>query len=227
MIYRVSKMTSPDEIAARTTIRIAGVFQEIQDSWVRRLDSYYNQVESLLEGQWFESQDLTGIIRESRLASREAIDGLGNDLSSELIHASNGIITRYEAERSSLQEEINDLRSTLARVLSGDANAIRRENEALRLAINCVPEYNLLEMIRKNRRSSYDQLADQTGFNKTKLRKLVKELKNRGYADIDSKNKPHSIIFLSCPWSASEPEIQHTLENNQDTLQLSNRMMYT
>jgi len=219
-------MTNPDEIAARTTIRIAGVFQEIQDSWVRRLDSYYNQVESLLEGQWFESQDMSGIIRESRLASREAIDGLGNDLSSELIHASNGIITRYEAERASLQEEISDLRNSLARVLSGDANAIRRENEALRLAINSVPEYNLLEIIRKNRRSSYDQLTDQTGLNKTKLRKLVKELKTRGYVTIDSKTKPHSVIFLSCPWSASEPEIQHTLETNQETLKPTNRLIH-
>jgi DNA-binding MarR family transcriptional regulator len=220
-------MASPDEIAARTTIRIAGVFQEIQESWVRRLDSYYNQIESLLEGQWFDSQDLAGIIREARLASREAIDGLGNDLSSELVHASNGIITRYEAERSSLQEEINDLRSSLTHALSGDANSIRRENEALRIAIHSVPEYGLLEIIRKNRRSSYDQLADFTGFNKAKVRKLIKELKTRGYVSIDSKTKPHSVVFLSCPWSASEPEIQHTLEINQETPTLSNRTLYT
>ena len=220
-------MASPNEIAARTTIRIAGVFQEIRDSWVRRLDSYYNQIDSLLEGKWFNSEDFAGIIRESRLASREAIDGLGNDLSSELIHASNGIITRYEAERASLQEEINDLRNSLSRALSGDANTIRRENEALRLAIISVPEYGLLEIIRKNKRISYDQLTDVTGFSKAKSRKLVKELMTRGYAAVDKKTKPHSIIFLSCPWSASEPEIQHTLDTKQETLILSNRIMYS
>jgi hypothetical protein len=220
-------MASPDEIAARTTIRIAGVLQEVRDSWVRRLDSYYNQIESLLEGQWFDSQDLAGIIRESRLASREAIDGFGNDLSSELIHTSNGIITRYEAERASLQEEINDLRISLSHALSGDANAIRRENEALRLAISLVPEYGLLEIIRKNRRSSYEQLSNRTSLSKAKLRKFVKELKNRGYIAVDTKTKPHSVIFLSCPWSSSEPELQHTLESQQETLQIPNRMQYS
>jgi len=219
-------MASPNEIAARTTIRIAGVFQEIRDSWVRRLDSYYNQIESLLEGQWFDSEDLAGIIRESRLASREAIDGLGNDLSSELIHASNGTISRYEAERTSLQEEINDLRSSLTRALSGDANAIRRENEALQLAIISVPEYSLLEIIRKNKRLSYDQLAERSGLSKAKSRKLVKDLMTRGYVTIDKKTKPNSVIFLSCPWSASEPEIQHTLDANQATLKTSNRTIY-
>ncbi|PNX52759.1 MAG: hypothetical protein BV458_07915 [Thermoplasmata archaeon M9B2D] len=219
-------MTSPDEIAARTTIRIAGAFQEIRDSWVRRLDSYYNQVDSLLEGQWFDLEDFAGIVRESRLASREAIDGLGNDLSSELIHASNGIITRYEAERASLQEEINDLRSSLSRALSGDANAIRRENEALRLAIISVPEYSLLEIIRKNRRLSYDELADISGLSKGKARKLVKELATRGYIAIDKKTKPHSVVFLSCPWSASEPEIQYTLETNPGNQNPAKRALY-
>jgi DNA-binding MarR family transcriptional regulator len=220
-------MASPDEIAARTTIRIAGVFQEIRDSWVRRLDSYYNQIESLLEGKWFDSEDLAGIIRESRLASREAIDGLGSDLGSELVHASNGIISRYEAERASLQEEINDLRSALTRALSGDANAIRRENETLRSAIISVPEYNLLETIRRIRRVSYDELTERTDLTKAKLRKHVKELKNRGYVAIDKKTKPHSIIFLSCPWSASEPEIQYTLDTGQVTPKTSNRVLYT
>jgi hypothetical protein len=223
----VISMTSPDEIAARTTIRIAGVFQEVRDSWVRRLDSYYNQIESLLEGQWFDSQDLAGIIRESRLASREAIDGLGNDLSSELIHTSNGIITRYEAERASLQEEINDLRVSLSRALSGDANAIRRENESLRTAISSVPEYYLLDFIRKNRRSSYDELSDRTGLSKAKTRKLVKELKNRGYVAIDTKTKPNSVIFLSCPWTSSEPDLQQTLDSKQESFQTHSRIQYS
>ena len=117
-----------------------------------------------------------GIIREARLASREAIDGLGNDLSSELVHSSHGIITRNEAERASLQEEINDLRKSLSHALSGDANMIRRENEALRIALNSVPEFRLLKVIQKNRRSTYAQLMECTGFSKAKLRKLAKEL---------------------------------------------------
>jgi hypothetical protein len=215
-------MASPDEVAARTTLRIAGVFQEIRNSWVRRLDSYFNQIESLLEGQWLDTQDIAGIIRESRMASREAIDGLGNDLSSELVHVSNGIITRYEAERASLQEEISDLRNSLARMLSGDANAIRRENEALHSAIESIPEFSLLESIQKNLRSSYDQLAGITGFSKPKLRKLVKELVSRGYVGIDKNAKPHSIIFISSPWRAYESQVQQTLETNQANIQLPN-----
>jgi DNA-binding MarR family transcriptional regulator len=217
-------MAQPDDVAARTTLRIAGVFQEIRDSWVRRLDSYFNQIESLLEGQWIDVQDMTGIIHESRMASREAIDGLGNDLSSELVHASNGIITRYEAERASLQEEINDLRQTISRLLSGDANAIRRENEALRSAIASVPEFSLLETIEKNRRTSYDDLAIVTGVKKSSLRKLVKELASRGYVGIDKKTKPHSIIFISSPWHANEPQLQQTLETNRADTQMPYRM---
>jgi hypothetical protein len=217
-------MASSDEVAARTTLRIAGVFQEIRDSWVRRLDSYFNQIESLLEGQWIDVQDMTGIIHESRMASREAIDGLGNDLSSELVHASNGIITRYEAERASLQEEINDLRHTISRLLSGDANAIRRENEALRSAIASVPEFSLLETIQKNRRASYDDLETMTSVKKSRLRKLVKELVSRGYVGIDKKTKPQSIIFISSPWHVNEPQVQQTLETNRADIQLPNRM---
>ncbi|TFH02409.1 MAG: winged helix-turn-helix domain-containing protein, partial [Candidatus Thorarchaeota archaeon] len=188
-------MINPDEtVAARTTIRIAGVFQEIQDSWVRRLDSYFNQIESLTEGDWVDVQDLTGIIREARLASREAMDGLGNDLSSELIHSSNGVITRYEAERASLQEEITDLRSSLSRALSGDANKIRRENESLRDTLLSVPEFGLLQIIQKNGRSTYDQLVGSTDYSKAKLRKLVKELIARGYVHLDKNTKPQQII---------------------------------
>jgi hypothetical protein len=212
-------MTNPeDTVAARTTLRIAGVFQEIRDSWVRRLDSYFNQLESLSEGDWVDTQDFVGIIREARLASREAIDGLGNDLSSELIHSSNGIITRYEAERASLQEEINDLRRSLSRALSGDANKIRRENEALRYAILSVPEFSLLQVIQKNRRSTYDQLTETTSLSKSKVRKYVKELVKRGHVHLDKKSRPHQIVYLSTPWSESEPEIQCTLETNNPSI---------
>jgi len=218
-------MTSPDEaIAARTTLRIAGVFQEIRDSWVRRLDSYYNQIESLTEGDWVDTQDLIGIIREARLASREAMDGLGNDLSAELIHSSNGIISRYEAERTSLQEEINDLRKSLSRALSGDANMIRRENESLRYTLASVPEFSLLQVIQKNRRSTYQELVESTGLTKAKLRKYAKELKARGHVTIDKKTRPHQIVYLSTPWSTPEPEVQCVLETTPGTLQYEPRI---
>jgi len=218
-------MTSPDEaIAARTTLRIAGVFQEIRDSWVRRLDSYYNQIESLTEGDWVDTQDLIGIIREARLASREAMDGLGNDLSAELIHSSNGIISRYEAERTSLQEEINDLRKSLSRALSGDANMIRRENESLRYALASVPEFSLLQVIQKNRRSTYQELVEYTGLTKAKVRKYAKELKARGHVTIDKKTRPHQIVYLSTPWSTAEPEVQCVLETTPGTLQYEPRI---
>jgi hypothetical protein len=218
-------MAGPDDIAARTTLRIAGAFQEIRDSWVRRLDSYFNQMESLLEGQWFDAHDLSGILRESRMASREAIDGLGNDLSSELVHASNGIITRYEAERASLQEEINDLRRSLSHLLSGDANAIRRENEALHSAIESIPEFGLLESIQKQRRTSYDQLASTTSLDKAKLRKLVKLLAANGYVSIDKKTKPHSIVYISSPWHSGESHIQETLLSNQEAIQPPDKVL--
>ena len=223
--YTVSKMTSPDETAARTTLRIAGVFQEIRDSWVRRLDSYFNQIESLAEGEWIDKQDLIGIIRESRMASREAIDGMGNDLSSELVHSSHGIVTRYEAERQSLQEEIDDLRRSLARALSGSANTIRRENEALRTAIHSVPEFKLLATIQKNRRSTYDELVEQSGMSKAQTRKLVKELLAGGYVQVDKKSKPHAIIHLSTPWSIIEDDVQCTLEVPSTTESLQTRFV--
>ena len=101
-------MVSPEDTAAKLTLKIAGVFQEVHDSWIKRVNTYYEQIESLIEGDWFESADMKGIIREARMATREALDGLGNDLSSELVHASSGVIQRYEYERISLVEEIND-----------------------------------------------------------------------------------------------------------------------
>ena len=203
-------MTSPDETAARTTLRIAGVFQEIRDSWVRRLDSYFNQIESLTEGDWIDLQDLIGIIRESRLAAREAIDGMGNDLSSELVHTSHGIVTRYEAERESLQEEINDLRKSLARALSGEANSIRRENEALRAAISSVPEFSLLEVIQEHKRMTYDELIEASHLSKASTRKLVKILSARGFVHVDKKSRPHMIIHVSTPWMTDTPVSQYS-----------------
>lgn len=205
-------MTSLEDTAARTTLRIAGVFQEIRDSWIRRLDSYFNQIESLAEGDWVDKQDIIGIIRESRLASREAMDGLGNDLSSELVHNSHGIVTRYEAERESLQEEINDLRKSLTRALSGNNNSIRRENEAMRTAIGSIPEFALLEIIQKNKRSSYDDLEQDSGLSKSVIKKLVKNLSSQGYVNVDKKSKPHAIVHISTPWLIADDNFQCTLE---------------
>jgi hypothetical protein len=123
-------MTTTDDNTARMTLRIAGVLQEIRDIWAKRLDAYFAQIESLVDGQWLEIEDVIGIIRESRLASREALDGLGNDLSAELVHTSNGVVARYEAERLSFVEEINDLRTEIGQLLSGDENILRREKKS-------------------------------------------------------------------------------------------------
>ena len=194
-------MTTPDDNAARMTLRVAGVLQEVRDIWVKRLDSYFTQIEELVEGQWLESEDIVGIIRESRMASREALDGLGNDLSAELVHSSNGVIARYEAERLSHIEEIHDLRSEMSQLLSSDENAIRRENESLRAVVESIPEFRILKVIRRNRRIDYKQLTEITGEKKTTVRKLVKELTKRGYVSIDKKSRPHAITFLSAPWS--------------------------
>jgi hypothetical protein len=194
-------MTTTDDNAARMTLRVAGVLQEVRDIWVKRLDSYFAQIEELVEGQWLESEDIVGIIRESRMASREALDGLGNDLSAELVHSSNGVIARFEAERLSYIEEIQDLRREMSQLLSSDENAIRRENESLRAAVDSIPEFRLLKAIQRNRRIDYKHLTEITGEKKTTIRKLVKELVKRGHVNIDKKSRPHAIIFLSAPWS--------------------------
>ena len=197
----VTLMTTTDDNTARMTLRVAGVLQEVRDIWVKRLDSYFAQIEELVEGQWLESEDIVGIIRESRMASREALDGLGNDLSAELVHSSNGVIARYEAERFSYIEEIQDLRREMSQLLSRDENAIRRENGSLRVALDSIPEFRLLKVIQRNRRIDYKQLTEITGEKKTTVRKLEKELMKRGYVNIDKKSRPHAITFLSAPWS--------------------------
>ena len=202
-------MTTTDDNAARMTLRIAGVFQEIRDVWAKRLDSYYSQMESLVDGQWLETEDILGIIKEARLASREALDGLGDDLSAELVHTSNGVVARYEAMRSSLVEEIVDLRNEVSSLTSGDENVIKRENLALRDALFSVPEFRLLQVIQKHRRASYDQLCEETTLKKSAVRKQAKELMKRGYVNIDKKSRPHAIVYLSAPWS------QNSLENQQ------------
>ena len=197
-------MTTTDDNAARMTLRVAGVLQEVRDLWVKRLDTYFSQMEDLVEGQWLETEDIIGIIKESRMASREALDGLGNDLSAELVHSSNGVIARYEAERLSFIEEIQDLRAEISRLLADDENAIRRENESLHAAIDSIPEFNLLKVIQRYHRIDYKQLTQITGDKKSVIRKLVKELMKKGYVNVDKKSRPHAIAFLCAPWSQKQ-----------------------
>ncbi|MBY8996647.1 MAG: hypothetical protein KGD60_02860 [Candidatus Thorarchaeota archaeon] len=205
-------MTTTNDNAARMTLRIAGVLQEIRDIWAKRLDVYYTQIESLVDGQWLDTEDVIGIIRESRMASREALDGLGGDLSAELVHTSNGVVARYEAERLSFVEEINDLRDEISRLLSGDENAMRRENESFKAVIDSIPEFNLLKVIQRGRRTDYKQLSEDTGEKKSALRKLVKELMRKGYVNIDKKSRPHAIIYLCAPWTQKEHQAQMALD---------------
>ena len=209
----MAHMTTIDDNAARMTLRIAGVLQEIRDIWAKRLDVYYAQIESLVDGQWLDTDDNIGIIRESRMASREALDGLGSDLSAELVHSSNGVIARHEAERQSFVEKISELRNEIDRLLLGDENAIRRENESLRAAIDSIPEFKLLKVIQRSRRTDYTQLSKDTGEKKSKLQKLAKELMRKGYVNIDKKSRPHAIIYLTAPWAQKEPPAQLVLEN--------------
>jgi len=208
-------MTTTDDNAARMTLRIAGVFQEVRDIWAKRLDVYYSQIETLVEGQWLDTEDVLGIIRESRMASREALDGLGNDLSAELVHTSNGVVARHEAERLSLVEEIRDLREEISRLLSGDENVLKRENESLRAAIDSIPEFKLLKIIQRMRRTDYKQLSEDTGEKKSSLQKLVKELMKKGYVSIDKKTRPYTVIYLYAPWAQKEARSQLHFDSPQ------------
>lgn len=200
----VASMTTTDDNTARVTLRIAGALQEIRDIWAKRLDVYFTQIQSLIDGQWLDSKDIIGIIREARMATREALDGLGNDLSAELVHASNGVVARYEAERLSFVEEINDLRDEISRLLSGDENTLRRENESLRAALDAIPEFRLLRLIQRNRRCDYNRLAEESHEKKSAVRKMVKELVKKGYVSVDKKSRPHAIIYLLAPWTQKD-----------------------
>ncbi|MHA2426081.1 MAG: hypothetical protein ACXAEF_14920 [Candidatus Thorarchaeota archaeon] len=193
-------MASPDDNAARLTLKIAGVFQEVRDTWIRRLESYYGQLESLIDGQWISHHDMLGVVQEAKSAAREALNGLGTDLSSELVHESRGVFGRFEFERQSLIEEINDLRSSLSLAKSGDEGLIRKENEALRHALLRIPEFHLLETLRSLGRSSYDELSKSSGQKKSLVRKNCKILLEYGYVNIDKKSRPHQVVFISAPW---------------------------
>jgi DNA-binding MarR family transcriptional regulator len=194
-------MNDSQDTAARITLKLAGTFQEVKDMWSRRLDSYFAQLESLVDGQWLDASDVQGIIRESKSAAREALDGLGSELSAELVHASNGLVARFQSERFSMEEEIADLRLRLSRILSSDENSIRRENEDLRIAIATVPEFQILEVIRHKTPTTYKDLTKATNLSKSKIRKYVKELVGRGYVHIDKSSKPYRILLVSTPWA--------------------------
>jgi hypothetical protein len=208
-------MNSPDDNAARLTLKLAGVFQEVRDIWVRRLENYFGQLESLIEGQWIEPKDMEGIVREAASASREALDGLGSDLSAELVHESRGVFGRFESERQSLLEEITDLRMSLAEASSGEEGLIRRENSILRHAIMAIPEYKILEHIRVLGRGSYKEIAKSSGESVGTVRKMAKKLMKRGHINIDKKTRPHSIIFLSAPWRGDVTTSDSDVESSQ------------
>ncbi|TFG14129.1 winged helix-turn-helix domain-containing protein [Candidatus Thorarchaeota archaeon] len=193
-------MGSPDETAAKLTLKMAGVFQEVRDIWVSRLDTYFSRLDQLIEGQWFDVSDMTGIINESHMAAKEALDGLANDLSTELVHSSSGAFGRFEAERASLLEEINGLRSTLSTYMHQDENAVLRENLLLRDAIFSMPQFRILEVIRALGNTTYKEVSEESGVSIGKTRKHVKGLMKNGYVNIDRNTRPHSITFLSAPW---------------------------
>jgi hypothetical protein len=211
-------MNSPEDSAARHTLRIAGVFQEIRDVWIRRLEDYFDQIESLIEGQWMQTEDMAGVVREAKSASKEALDGLGADLSSELVHESHGIFKRFEVEREALTEEINDLRFSLAATTSGDEGLMQRENERMRHALATIPEYRLLGFVRELGRASYDELVEISQLKKSKVRNYSKSLMEKGHVVIDKKTRPHVVVFLSAPWrTCAESNEDNSVQSCQTT----------
>ena len=195
-------MVHSQELVARTTIRIAGVFQEITEAWLRRLDSYYSQLESLVKGDWLSPDDLKGILSESKLASREALNGLGSVLSAQLVHESSGLLARFEIERTGLCEEISDLKMTLDDFTSNDEFSVQIENQMLKKAIFSVPDFRVLQALQNLEQCSYSQLAERTGHNKRELKKIMKLLCELGYTEIDKGKRPHVIKFISAPWNS-------------------------
>ncbi|TFG05433.1 hypothetical protein EU538_11375 [Candidatus Thorarchaeota archaeon] len=193
-------MTVPDDTSARLTLKVAGAFQEARDLWVRRLDAYFSQLEQLVHGQWLTSDDIRGILRESRLAAREAIDGFGEDLSTQLTHESSGLIGRFQTERNELIEQIDDLEKRIDRMLSTDQGSIRRENENLRDTIMSMPEFELLTLIQEQGETTYKKIAKVSDCSVKEVRKLVRLLSKSGHVSINKSTRPHEIHFLHAPW---------------------------
>ena len=125
---------------------------------------------------------------------------MGNDLSAELVHSTGGVVSRFEAERFSLIEELTDVRNTLSCVLESDEEGIRQENESLRYAIRTIPEFEVLDVLRKLNRASYSEIAKASGLKKGKVTSYVKALMARGHVQVDKKSRPHVVVFLSAPW---------------------------
>ncbi|MFW9967301.1 MAG: hypothetical protein ACFFEA_09125 [Candidatus Thorarchaeota archaeon] len=196
-------MSSHDDIAARATLRIAGAFQGKRDLWVRRLESYFTELEKLIDGEWLDASDLAGLVREARLASREAIDGLANDLSAELLHTSSGVFSRFESDRASLITEIGRLKAKITTLLSSDEEGVLRENDALRSVVLNLPEYQLLCVIHQARGGTYADISMKSKVAKSKVRKYVKILAERGHVIIDRKSRPHRVLFVDTPWDGS------------------------
>jgi hypothetical protein len=196
-------MANSQELVARTTIRIAGVFQEITEAWVRRLDSYYSQLDSLVKGDWLGPDDLKGILAESKMASREALNGLGNDLSAQLVHESSGLLARFEIERTGLCEEISDLKMTLDDFASNDKFSVQIENQMLKKAIFSIPNFQVLQALQNLAHCSYSKLSEITGHSKRELKKIMKLLCELGYVEIDKGKRPHVIKFISAPWNSN------------------------
>ncbi|MEM4735220.1 MAG: hypothetical protein QXS20_05820 [Candidatus Thorarchaeota archaeon] len=212
-------MDCPEDLCARRTLRTAGTFQEIRDAWKRRLDAYFHQLNSLIEGGWYTVNDLSGIVRESRNAAHEALDGLAGDLSAELVHESSRLIQKYEKERSSLNGQIQDLKSMLNGVLSGEEDFFRRQNELLIAALMKIPEYQLLEVLRAHGKATYDELARAMAWKKPAVRKACSVLVSSGYAALEGTARARVVRFLSAPWftqkhpsqDAAEPGLQTSL----------------
>ena len=194
-------MLQDDEILGRQALKIAGTLEEIQLIWLKRVEEYFIQLESLVKGEWFDSSDLIGIIREAYSASKEALKGLGTDLSAELLHSSSGILSRFQSERSALLEEINDLRESYGRAISRDGSSIRQENESLVQAIKSVPMFQLLSILQDIKVTNYKELTKKSGMKKSDIRKYIQELVESSYASLDKSKKPHEITFVSAPWS--------------------------
>jgi DNA-binding IclR family transcriptional regulator len=82
-----------------------------------------------------------------------------------------------------------------------DENTVRQENESLRDAILALPEFRLLENLQLLNGASYKELSRIAGIKTAAVRKQVKLLVKQGYARVDKTTRPHTVLFMSAPWS--------------------------
>ncbi|MGV9103695.1 MAG: hypothetical protein ACOC3C_06235 [Candidatus Thorarchaeota archaeon] len=199
-------MGQPEESAAKRTLKIAGVFQELTETWSNRLNAYFSQIDSLVDGEWLDSSDLKGILREAREASNEALNGLGRDLSAELIQRSAGVFSRHENERAAMIEEMDNLKAQLDQALSADTSKLIQENNSLKQALLKVPEYQVLSALENQKEATYKELGEACDIGTRKTRPLVRTLAKWGSASIDKDTRPHRIFFRSAPWGDDTSE---------------------